>query len=285
VSLPKDVYIGQWIQRLSGLLRSNEFLIYFFAGGAMENESAAAISLMRLWEDSSQAVTPVFLVRLRDLDSFPASLGFTTNDGFVRTPFSVGRGPFGLVYLAMDTSTRRVLIAKREPGRKEAYEVQEYSTADHPRIAYARHIEERSTETYVYFDYFPGSNLRSLIDQSNVTETDRLRFFAEIVQLIGHLLPDGMFSEYVTLNKFLVDESGHLFLKRPLVQQSSNPNYMRGINVFTSLDELKNCKLTPKTLVWNLGILLHELWFWKPLWLNSGRGRLHDVNKQMQNFG
>src|SRR5260370_28080259 len=148
----------------------------------------------------------------------PALLDHPLQIGRYRIKNVLGKGGFGLVYLAHDEQLERLVAIKVPHARliaqssdAEAYlsEARTVANLDHPNIVPVHDVG--STEEfpcYVVSKYIDGANLSTRIERSPLSLLEAVKVVATVAEALHHAHKQGLVHRDVTPGNILIDKSG-----------------------------------------------------------------------------
>src|SRR5262249_21382650 len=134
----------------------------------------------------------------------------------------LGKGGFGLVYLAYDDQLKRAVAIKvphrervERPGDAEAYltEARTVANLDHPYIVPV--FDVGSTEQFpcvVVSKYIDGTDLFTRLKQSRLSIHEALELVATVAEALHHAHKQGLVHRDIKPGNILLDQSGKPFV-------------------------------------------------------------------------
>jgi serine/threonine protein kinase/formylglycine-generating enzyme required for sulfatase activity len=214
-------------------------------------------------EPEQEAVPPVFE------ESIP------THIGRYRVERLLGKGGFGLVYLAHDDQLQR-LVAIKVPHPQlvaqttdvEAYltEARTVASLDHPHIVPVHDVG--STERFPYFvvsKYIDGTDLAKRLKQSRLSIEEAVELTATVAEALHYAHKQGLVHRDIKPGNILLDKSGKPFVGDfglALREQDvgTGPRYV-GTPTYMSPEQARGegHRLDGRSDIFSLGIVFYEL--------------------------
>src|SRR5271169_3556948 len=145
-----------------------------------------------------------------------------THIGRYRIEKVLGRGGFGLVYLAHDDQLQRLVGIKvphrnlvDRPEAAEAYltEARTVANLDHPRIVPVFDVGSTADcPCYVVSKYIDGTDLATRLKQSRLSIHDVVELVATVAEALHHAHKQGLVHRDIKPGNILLDKSGKPFV-------------------------------------------------------------------------
>ncbi len=152
----------------------------------------------------------------------PVPVDLPTHIGRYQVSSIIGRGGFGVVYLAHDDQLRRLVAIKvphapRSLTRQDAalYVAEARTTAnlDHPRIVPVYDVGSSDDyPIYIVSKYIAGKNLYQQVRDCQSSHVQSARWIAELAESLHHAHKRGVVHRDVKPGNILIDEAGKAFL-------------------------------------------------------------------------
>jgi serine/threonine protein kinase len=158
----------------------------------------------------------------REAGSPVPAVSTPTHVGRYRIERVLGRGGFGLVYLAHDDQLQRLVAIKvphpervERPEDAEAYltEARTVANLDHPNIVPVHDVG--STETFPCFvvsKYIDGTDLARRLEQSRLSLHEAVELVATVAEALHHAHKQGLVHRDIKPGNILLDRSGKPFV-------------------------------------------------------------------------
>lgn len=194
----------------------------------------------------------------------------------------LGRGGMGIVYRATHATLRRRFAIKllrggllsSETRWRFAFESQLLRRLQHPGIARIFHMNEvrgvTGTQPYFVMEFIRGKPLVQYADESGLNTLERLALIANVCEPIEYAHRRGVVHRDLKPGNILVDESGRPKILDFGIAQIQEFTPMSGADdhdrfvgtyEYASPEQVagKNNELTPRSDVYALGLIAHEL--------------------------
>jgi len=194
--------------------------------------------------------------------------------GKYRIVEEVGAGGMGVVYRAEDLRLKRAVALKflpphlmDAPGLKERFlvEAQAAAALSHPNICVVYEVGESEDRPYIAMEYVEGETLRDRIQRGPLPVEEALELALQIAAGLGEAHSEGILHRDVKSANVMVTEKGtakvldfglaKLRGERSLTKSQTT----LGTVAYMSPEQSRGEKLDPRTDVWSLGVVLHEM--------------------------
>lgn len=189
----------------------------------------------------------------------------------------IGAGGMAQVFLARDEVLHRLVAVKilkaghddTDTGARFRREGRTAAKLSHPNVvtvygAGEGEFEERET-SYIVMEYVPGGDLKALIDKEGLLENTRLaRLGAELSYGLAHAHEKGVIHRDIKPHNVLLDTRGRPKLSdfgiaRALdATTATQTGSFLGTALYSSPEQLRGEKTTPKSDVYSLGMALYQ---------------------------
>ncbi len=186
----------------------------------------------------------------------------------------LGRGGFGVVYLARDEVLGRE-VAVKLPRRDQfasdsrfAQFVREARMAArlrHPAIVTVHDIGQTDDGAYyIVLEFLPGGTLRELLERRRLPVVDAVQLFVQVADAVAYANEQGLIHRDLKPSNILLDGTGRPFVsdfglaffssapQLPLVSVVGTPSYMAPEQV-----RGETHRLDRRTDIWGLGVILY----------------------------
>jgi serine/threonine-protein kinase len=151
---------------------------------------------------------------LADLLERPLNNGYTVNDQYVILEF-IGRGSYGLVYLAVDKVTNQTVVVKQQRKRRakgkiiSSYLRKEsniLSNLKHPQIPKYMNFITEDNKHFLIMEYIDGKNFEDLIlgEGFKLDEVTSLNILLEVLKVIEYLHNKGIVHRDLRLPNIII---------------------------------------------------------------------------------
>ncbi|KAI9459988.1 kinase-like protein [Boletus coccyginus] len=192
----------------------------------------------------------------------------------------LGKGTYGLVYLALDTSTGDMFAVKQVEKRYRnaqhlnfvaelKMEREILSGLDHPHIIAYLGFEETTVFLSIFLEYVPGGSIGSRLKEHGRFNMEVIKSFtAQIFDALAYLQVNDIIHRNIEANNVLVDPSGTCKLSGFGNAQRANDDRaswtpMRGTVFWTAPEMAKGHGRKwygPKVDIWSAGCVLLKMW-------------------------
>src|SRR5450432_1307356 len=155
-------------------------------------------------------------------DSPTVDAGLPKHIGRFRVERLLGKGGFGLVYLAHDGQLQRLVAIKvphrnlvDRPEAAEAYltEARTVANLDHPNIVPVHDVGSTDDcPCYVVSKYIDGTDLASRLKQSRLSIHETVELVATVAEALHHAHKQGLVHRDIKPGNLLLDKSGKPFV-------------------------------------------------------------------------
>jgi serine/threonine protein kinase len=189
----------------------------------------------------------------------------------------IGAGGMARVYLGRDTVLDRPVAVKilnpgysgTDIGARFRREGRTAARLSHPNIVQVYDAGEGELEgrevSYIVMEYVPGGDLKGLIDEKGPMTNDELaKLGADVSSGLAHAHERGVIHRDIKPHNILIDANGRpkltdFGIARALdtTQATQTGSYL-GTALYSSPEQLRGEKVTPKSDVYSLGIALYQ---------------------------
>ncbi len=224
-------------------------------------QSAAAVQSAQSARSSPAAMV--------DLEEIPERIG---RYAILR---KLGRGGFGVVYLAHDPELDRHVAIKAPRADKFASDaevrefVREAKTAaklDHPGLVRVYDVQHEGGWTYIVQQYVEGMDLKRLAKARPFSPYQAAELMIEIADAVGYAHRQGFFHRDLKPENILVDHQGHphvadFGLALHVSVQLQHRGLRPGTPAYMSPEQVRGeaHRLDGRSDLWSLGVILYEL--------------------------
>lgn len=188
----------------------------------------------------------------------------------------LGRGGFGVVFLARHTGIHRTVALKRmrdgefaTPADMQRFVEGAAAAADleHPNIVPVFHVGEREGRPFFTMKYVEGGSLADLLQQRRPTEPEAARWVAKIARAIQHAHERGILHRDLKPANILIDATDEPYVadfglaKRLGEVSRSETSRGAGAPYYMAPEQLSgdSRKLTTAADIYGLGVIFYEL--------------------------
>jgi eukaryotic-like serine/threonine-protein kinase len=194
--------------------------------------------------------------------------------GKYRIVQEAGAGGMGIVYKAEDLRLKRAVALKflppdlvDAPELKERFlvEAQAAAALSHPNICVVYEVGESEDRPYIAMEYVEGETLRDRIKRGPLPVDEALELALQIAAGLGEAHSKGILHRDVKSANVMVTEKGTAkvldFGLAKLRDEGSltKSQTTLGTVAYMSPEQSRGEKLDPRTDVWSLGVVLHEM--------------------------
>jgi TolB-like protein/predicted Ser/Thr protein kinase len=194
--------------------------------------------------------------------------------GKYRVLHEIGAGGMGVVYKAEDLRLKRAVALKflppdlvDAPELKERFlvEAQAAAALSHPNICVVYEVGESEDRPYIAMEYVEGETLRDRIKRGPLPVDEALELALQIAAGLGEAHSKGILHRDVKSANVMVTEKGTAkvldFGLAKLRDEGSltKSQTTLGTVAYMSPEQSRGEKLDPRTDVWSLGVVLHEM--------------------------
>ncbi|KAJ7883474.1 kinase-like domain-containing protein [Mycena olivaceomarginata] len=234
---------------------------------------------MKLWGSKIEEVDTSNLSESPSTNEGPATLKWVRGE-------LIGRGTYGRVYLALNTTTGE-MIAVKQVDKNDSRQVtvvqalkdesETLCVLDHPNIVQYLGFEETLTNLNIFLEYVPGGSIGScLLKHGSFDEDVTKSFTSQILAGLEYLHSKGILHRYLKSDNILVEMTGVCKIsdfgisKRTDDQNAANRS-MQG-TVFWMAPEAINTQEKGYSLkidIWSVGCVVLEMWTGTRPWLGD----------------
>ncbi len=185
----------------------------------------------------------------------------------------LGRGGFGVVYLARDPGLDRLvaikvpradLLATAQQRDSFLLEARTAAQLKHPGLVVVYDVQQDENQIFIVQEYIDGQNLAEWAAAQTRSWEDLTRRMIEIATAIGYVHQEGIYHRDLKPGNILIDKKGrahvadfgmavHEDAVRALKRQAAGtPHYM-------SPEQIRGVMIDNRTDIWALGVILYEL--------------------------
>jgi eukaryotic-like serine/threonine-protein kinase len=194
--------------------------------------------------------------------------------GKYRVLHELGAGGMGVVYKAEDLKLKRPVALKflppslmDAPDLKERFliEAQAAAALSHPNICVVYEVGESEDRPYIAMEYVEGETLRDRIKRGPLPVDEALELTLQIAAGLGEAHNKGIVHRDVKSANVMVTEKGTAkVLDFGLAKLRGEGSLTKsqttlGTVAYMSPEQSRGEKLDPRTDVWSLGVVLHEM--------------------------
>ncbi len=194
--------------------------------------------------------------------------------GKYRVLHKLGAGGMGVVYKAEDLKLKRPVALKflppdlmDAPEVKERFlvEAQAAAALSHPNICVVYEVGESEDRPYIAMEYVEGETLRDRIRRGPLPVEEALELTLQIAAGLGEAHSKGILHRDVKSANVMVTEKGTAkVLDFGLAKLRGEGSLTKtqttlGTVAYMSPEQSRGEKLDPRTDVWSLGVVLHEM--------------------------
>ena len=186
----------------------------------------------------------------------------------------LGRGGFGVVYLARDTQLDRS-VALKVPRRERFQTAEEFETfieearkaanLNHPSLVAVYDVQEENGLPYIVQEYIDGENLASIIEtEAPIPQEAAAKVVLDVAAGLAHVHSKGIQHLDVKPQNILVARSGRAMLSDFGLAINDDEKWTcggRGTLIYMAPEQLKadSPQFDGRTDIWSLGVVLYEM--------------------------
>ncbi|MFQ5684690.1 MAG: protein kinase, partial [Candidatus Binatia bacterium] len=186
----------------------------------------------------------------------------------------LGEGGMGVVYKAEDQRLERTVGIKLLPRHitadeqvRKRFENEAKAAAglNHPNIATVYAIEESDDETFIVMEYIDGQELKSAIDDRQLSIDDILNYATQIAEGLQAAHEKGIVHRDIKSSNIMISDKGLVkimdFGLAKLAGQSklTKTGTTMGTMAYISPEQLQGREVDQRTDIWAFGVVLYEL--------------------------
>ncbi|KAJ7883533.1 kinase-like domain-containing protein [Mycena olivaceomarginata] len=229
----------------------------------------------KLWGSKIEEVDTSNLPESPSTNEGPAALKWVRGE-------LIGRGTYGRVYLALNTTTGE-MIAVKQVDKNDSRQVtvvqalkdesETLRVLDHPNIVQYLGFEETLTNLNIFLEYVPGGSIGScLLKHGSFDEDVTKSFTSQILAGLEYLHSKGILHRYLKSDNILVEMTGvckisDFGISKRMDDQNDANRSMQG-TVFWMAPEVIN-GYSFKIDIWSIGCVVLEMWTGTRPWLGD----------------
>lgn len=187
----------------------------------------------------------------------------------------IGRGGYGVVYLAYDTQLKRRVALKmplshrfQSPLDEQAFieEAQNAAQLDHPGIVRVYDVRVADTGPFIVQQYVAGENLNAVLKSQRMTPPRIAQLLIDVCAALGHAHQQGFVHRDLKPGNILVHSDGKPYiadfgLAVHESAQQQRKGQVAGTWAYMSPEQLRgeSHRLDGRSDIWSLGIILYEV--------------------------
>ncbi|MFQ5653027.1 MAG: protein kinase, partial [bacterium] len=186
----------------------------------------------------------------------------------------IGQGGMGVVYKAEDTKLERTvalkflsqsLIGGEEENERFKREARAAAALNHPNIATIYAIEEFEDEMFIVMEYIEGRELKSIIDDRQLSIDDIRDYAAQIAAGLQAAHKKGVTHRDIKSANIMITDEGQVRImdfglaKLGGGAQLTKDHSTLGTAAYMSPEQAQGLKTDHRTDIWAFGVVLYEM--------------------------
>jgi len=199
-------------------------------------------------------------------------IGTVLNDRY-EISRKIGKGAFGVVYLAHDRNLKRDVAIKVlvDPGSGGSYrerftrESESLAKLMHPNIVTVFDFSDQDGQPYIVMELVDGAPLLQVLEQSDLELGDILGIAAQVCRALAHAHKHGIIHRDLTLRNVMVSPDGAVkvldfgLVKLIRAEVQTDPSVMVGTPVYLSPEQVAGREIDGRSDVFSFGVCMYRL--------------------------